>query len=107
ERPARERFTADHPTRSTRPRLALPSLSVELRLHQPNRSEFGIAAKDQAHEFRFAVDDDQLAVLYPKPERRHPAHPHPLPFWGGYLFAGALADDLALKLREGQQHIEG
>src|ERR1700730_12768293 len=31
-------------------------------------------------KIRFAVDDDELAVLRPVTERRHPAHPHPLPF---------------------------
>ncbi len=29
-----------------------------------------MAAKDEAHDFRFAVDDDELAVLRPIPERR-------------------------------------
>jgi hypothetical protein len=80
ERPAREWLAADHSTRGTRPRLALASLGFEPLLQQPNRAEFGIAAKDRAHEFRLAVDDDQLAVVHPIPERRHPAHPHPLLF---------------------------
>src|SRR5208282_2132401 len=82
EPPAREWLAADHPTRGTRPRLAFPSPGVELRLQQPHRAEFGIAAKDRAHEFRLAVDDDQLAVLHPIAERRHPTHPHPLLFRG-------------------------
>src|SRR6516164_5438116 len=106
ERPAREWLATDHPTRGTRPRLALASLGFELFLQQPHRAEFGIAAKDRAHEFRLAVDDDQLAVAPPIPERRHPAHPHPLLFSGGDLVADALADDLALELRKGQQNIE-
>src|SRR5262249_13409207 len=78
ERPAREWLAVDHPTRGTRPRLAFSSLGFELRLQQPHRAEFGIAAKDRAHEFRLAVDDDEFAVLHPTPERRPPAHPHPL-----------------------------
>src|SRR6516164_160586 len=80
ERPAREWLAADHPTRDARPRLAFASLSFELFLQQPHRAEFGIAAKDRAHEFGLAIDDDQLAVLHSIHERRHPTHPHPLPF---------------------------
>src|SRR6516164_6676010 len=80
ERPAREWLAADLPTRGARPRLTFASLGCELFLHQPHRAEFGIAAKDRAHEFGLAVDDDQLAVPPPIPERRHPAHPHPFLF---------------------------
>ena len=50
ERPAREWLAADHPTRSTRPRLAFASLGFELFLQQPHRAEFGIAAEDRAHD---------------------------------------------------------
>src|SRR6476660_3310707 len=107
ERPAREWLAADPSTRSARPRRAFASLGFELRLQQPHRAEFGIAAEDRAHDFRLAVDDDELAVLHPIPERWHPAHPHPLLFRGGDLVADALADDLALELRKGQQNIEG
>src|SRR5215471_19651953 len=80
ERPAGEWLAADHLTRSTRPRLAFASLGFELFLQQPHRAEFGIAAKDRAHEFGLTVDDDQLAVPPAIPERRHPTHPHPLLF---------------------------
>ena len=52
----------------------------QLVLQPPDRAEFGIASKSEAHDFRFAVDADELAVLRPVTERRHPAHPHPLPF---------------------------
>ena len=47
------------------------------------------------------------SFLHSIPERRHPAHPHPLLLRGGDLVADALADDLALELRKGQQNIEG
>src|SRR6516162_1787421 len=66
ERPTREWLAANRPIRGTRPRLAFASLGVELFLQQPHRAEFGIAAKDRAHEFGLAVDDDQLAVLRPR-----------------------------------------
>src|SRR5215467_4750083 len=78
ERTARERLAADDPTRSARPRLAVDPAGIEIILQQRHRTEFGIAAKDRANGFRLAVDDDELAAIYPIPERRHPAHPHPL-----------------------------
>jgi hypothetical protein len=30
--------------------------------NKPHRAEFGIAAKNEAHDFRLAFDDDELAV---------------------------------------------
>src|ERR1700724_340505 len=42
---------------------------------QSDRTEFGVAAKNQAYDFRLAVDDNELSVLRLIPERRHPAHP--------------------------------
>src|SRR6516162_937689 len=86
--------------------LLMPRASSSA-LKQLDRAEFSIAAKDRAHDFRFAVDDDELAVLHPIPERRYPAHPHPLPFRGGDLVTDALADDLALELGKGQQDVQG
>src|ERR1700693_5274435 len=49
----------------------------------------------------------ELAVPPLVSERRHPAHPHALLLRGGDLVADALAGDLALELREGEQHIQG
>ena len=40
-------------------------------------------------------------------ERRCTAHPHALGLGGGDLVADALGGDLALELRERQQHVEG
>src|SRR5215470_8958235 len=93
--------------RRARPRLAVDAAGFEFFLQQPDRAEVGIAAEERANRFGLAVDDDEFAVLYPIPERRHAAHPHPLPLRGGDLVADALADDLALELREGQQDVEG
>src|SRR5215467_835277 len=39
-----------------------------------------MAAEDRANGFRLVVNDEELAVLCPIPERRHPAHPHPFLF---------------------------
>jgi hypothetical protein len=75
ERTARERLVADEAPRSACPRLAFDPSGFKLVLQQPNRAEFGVAAEGGAHEFRLAVDNDELAVLHPIPERRYPAHP--------------------------------
>src|SRR6516225_10908316 len=64
-------------------RLALLAPGVQLVLQQPDRGEFDIAAKNEAHGFRLAIFDDELAVLCPIPQRRHPAHPHPFLLRGG------------------------
>src|SRR5215472_14150290 len=101
ERAARERLAASDAVRSARPRLAFDPSDVKLLLQRPHRTEVGIAAEDGANGFRLAVDDHELAVLYPIPERRHPAHPHALPLRRGDLVADSLADDLALELRKG------
>src|SRR6516165_3294012 len=106
ERTAREQFATPQATRSARPRLAFDAPGFELLLQQPDRAEFGIAAKDRAHDFCLAVDDDELALVPPIAERRHAAHPHPLLFRSSDLVTDALADELAFELREGQQNIQ-
>src|SRR3984893_3365386 len=107
ERAARERLAADEAPGSARPRLTFDPARFELRLQQADRTEFGIAAENQANGIRLAIDHDKLVVLRSRPERRYAPHPHPLLFRGGDLVADALADDLALELRERQQNIEG
>src|SRR4030081_1222490 len=107
ERATREWLAAPQATRGARPQLALDAPGFQLVLQQPDGAEFGIAAKNEVHDFRLAFDDDELAVLRLITERLHPTHPHPLLLRGSDLVADALADDLALELREGQQNIEG
>src|SRR6202035_781607 len=104
---ARERLSGHEAPGSARPRLTFDPARFELRLQQADRTEFGIAAENQANGIRLAIDHDELVVPHSIPERRYAAHPHPLLFRGGDLVADALADDLALELREGQQNIEG
>src|ERR1700730_4914136 len=107
ERAARKRLPAHEPPGSARPRLAFDPARFELRLQQSDRAEFGIAAENQPNGIGLAVDHDELVVLHSIPERRHATHPHPLLLRGGDLVADALADDLALELREGQQDVQG
>src|ERR1700736_1339442 len=102
ERAARERLAAHESPGSARPRLTFDPARFELRLQQADRTEFGIAAENQANGIRLAGEHHELVVLRSIPERRHPAHPHPLLLRGGDLVADALADDLALELREGR-----
>src|ERR1700736_4793967 len=64
--------------RGARPQPALDAQGLQLVSQPPDRAEFGIAAKNEAHDFRLAFDDDELAVLRLIAERRHPTHPHPL-----------------------------
>ena len=62
--------------------------------------------EDAPHHCRLGVVDDQQAVLDVVAQRRDAAHPHPFALGGGDLVADALTGDLALELREGQQHVE-
>src|SRR5262249_39801505 len=57
ERAAGEGLAAVEATRRAGAQPALDAAGVELALQQPDRTEFGIAAKDQAHGFRLAVVD--------------------------------------------------
>src|SRR4029077_18669512 len=61
ERAAREWLAAAQATRCAGPQPALDAAGGELVLQQPDRAEFGIAAKNESHGFRLAVDDDELA----------------------------------------------
>src|SRR5207248_68416 len=75
ERAASKWLATRDPARGARPQLALDAQGQQLLLQQPDRPEPGIAAKNEAHDFRLAFDDDELAVLRLIAERRHPAHP--------------------------------
>src|SRR5580704_676915 len=107
ERAARERPAADEAPGNARPQLTFDPARFQLVLQQSDRAEFGIAAENQPNGIGLAVDHDELVILHSIPERRHATHPHPLLLRGGDLVANALADYLALELREGQQNVEG
>src|SRR6478735_8101975 len=85
ERAAGEWLAALPATRCARPQFAPDAAGVQLALQQPDRAEFGIPTKNEAHGLRLAFVDDELAVLCLIPERRHAAHPHPFLLRGGDL----------------------
>ena len=58
-------------------------------------------------EVSFLRIDYQLAVVDVIPKRHWPAHPHALALGRSNLVANPLNGDFALKLREGQEHVEG
>ena len=64
------------------------------------------SAKNHSDRFGFRFVDDELLVLDVVAEGRLAAHPQALLLRGGDLVADALARDLALELRERQQHVE-
>ena len=66
-----------------------------------------IAGKDGADRRRFLRNHDNLLVGDPVTQRHRSADPDALALGGGDLVPHPLADDLALELGEGQQHIEG
>src|ERR1051325_4649381 len=88
------------------PMLALDTLGRKLLLEISDRLDREITTVDVDHHVGFSVIYDQHAIFDVVAERRHAAHPHALSLGGGDLVAHALADDLALELREGQQHVQ-
>src|SRR6202045_3901865 len=79
ERTAGKWFATRDPARGACPQLALDAQGLQLVSQPPDRAEFGIAAKNEAHDFRLAFDDDELAVLRLIAKRRHP--PIHIPFF--------------------------
>src|SRR6202035_2805297 len=57
ERTAGEWLATRDASRAARPQFAVDVAGLQLVLQQPDRAEFGIAAKNEAHDFRLAVDD--------------------------------------------------
>jgi hypothetical protein len=88
------------------PKLAPYPCIRKLVLERVNRFERKIAPVNADHGAGLAVVDDQLAFFCVVTKRRHAAHPHALLLGGGDLVAHTLANDLGLKLREGQQHVQ-
>src|SRR5262245_56658317 len=99
----------------TAPLLTLPAL-IDLRLDTPpvqlrEQSTYGaqlqIEAKDCADRLRLFGHDFELFVDAAIAKRDGSADPQALALRGRNLVAHPLADDLALKLGKGKEHIEG
>src|ERR1700716_293225 len=88
------------------PSLAPYPRAYELVLERTNGLERKVTPINIDNGLGPVVIDDQLAVFYVIPERRHAAHPHALFLGSSDLVAHTLTDDLAFKLSEGQQHIQ-
>ena len=88
------------------PRLAPDAVEGELLLQQPHRAEREVEAEHAPDGVGLGLVHHQLALARLVAERHRAAHPHALALGGGDLVADALARDLALELREGQQHVQ-
>src|SRR5215831_4911754 len=86
--------------------LAHDTAGRKLLLEIANRLEHQISLEDVDHDLGFILIDDQLAIFDVVSERRHTTHPHTLLLGGRDLVAHALADDLALELGKGEQHVQ-
>src|SRR5689334_10101105 len=80
-----------------------------LQLHgkQPDVAELGISDKDVADDGGVLLDDSEAASVGTISNWRRTTHPHAARLGLCDLVADALGGDLALKLREGQQHVQG
>ena len=65
-----------------------------------------VAIEDMTNDLRFGFNDGDLAILGMVAERHDAADPQPLPLGGTDLVADPLGRDLALELRERQQHVQ-
>ena len=68
--------------------------------------EFDEALEDVPDQLGLAFVGHQSAVLDVVAQRRHAPHPHAFALAGRDLVADALASDLALELREGEQDVQ-
>src|SRR5690348_2957677 len=100
ERPTTERAASGRTARRRANACVLQLLGK-----QPNISELGISTEDSADEGRVLLDDRETATIPSVSDRRRPAHPHPASFRLRNLVADAFSGDLALELRERQQHV--
>ena len=91
---------------------ALPgadALLFEPALQRADRAELEVGGKDQPHGRRLVRVHQQRPPALGRQvvaEGQGAAHPHAARLGGGDLVADALAGDLALELREGEQHVQ-
>ena len=82
-------------------------LLIEDGLEPDDAADLEIALKQVPHEGRVFFDDLERSVLDSIAKRHNAAHPDALLLRSGDLVADPLAGNLALKLGEGQKHVEG
>src|SRR5271156_4161115 len=107
ERSARERLAAlgvAFPRHSTR---GHNSTAVKILLQKSDAAEFEVALKNMTYRFCFVFVDQQFALADVVSDRNRTSHPDPFTLGGGDLVADAFADNFALELCEGEQHVQG
>src|ERR1700747_324730 len=107
-----EMAPADQPTaydlaRPVNPEWQPGVVLVEKCLEPHDAADLEIAPIEIAHEHGMLLDNMERPVLDPIAEGNHASHPDALPLRGGDLVPDPLASDLALKLGEGEEHIQG
>jgi len=81
--------------------------SLQFSLERANRPELEIEIEDQPHRRGLVLIHMKLSLFEPIAKRHDPTHPQALLLRRRDLVANALACDLAFKLGEGQEDIEG
>src|SRR3984885_8699164 len=83
------------------------ALMVEKCLKPDNAADLKISTKEISDEDGMLLDHMERPVLDLIAKRNHASHPDALPLRGGDLVPDPLAGDLAFKLGEGEEHIQG
>src|SRR3984885_6027262 len=83
------------------------ALMVEKCLKPDNAADLKISTKEISDEDGMLLDHMERPVLDLIAKRNHASHPDALPLRGGDLVPDPLAGDLAFKLGEGQEHVQG
>ena len=81
-------------------------LFVESGLKPDDASDFEVPLEQAPGELGLLFHNMERPVLYAIPQGNRASHPDALALGGGDLVADALARDLPLELREGQQHVQ-
>src|SRR6476620_10386725 len=79
---------------------------MQFLLERSDRAEREITFEDQPDDFGLTLLDEELPVLKPVAERNNATDPDSLLLRGRDLVADALACDLPLELREGEEDVE-
>ena len=77
-----------------------------MRLELPDAANLKVRAEDLLNLLGFRWIDDQLAILQIVPKGYASSHPHAFALGSRDLVPDPFPRDLALKLRERQQHVQ-